>query len=62
MLSPRFKSLILIVFLGLLVSGCASTLGASDAELEALFDPGRTIDVADSRRALAMLSQRVHIE
>lgn len=35
MLNPRFKGLILIPFLGFLVSGCASTLGASDAELEA---------------------------
>ena len=35
MLSPRFKSLILVPILGFLVSGCATTLGSSDAELEA---------------------------
>ena len=35
MLSPRFKSLILVPMLGFLVSGCATTLGSSDAELEA---------------------------
>ena len=35
MLSPRFKSLILVPILGFLVSVCATTLGSSDAELEA---------------------------
>ena len=35
MLSPRYKSLFLIAFLGFMLSGCASTMGSSDSELEA---------------------------
>ena len=58
MLSPRFKNLILIAFLGFLVSGCASTMGASDSELEAQANR----EFAKMRAELPLVQDRATID